>query len=172
MQDTDNRPHPFAKTMIWLAWISGLILVVILFDWQLDKQVNPNSRPTSAQTAAGVEVTLKRNRQGHYVASGTINNQPVVFLLDTGASNVSVPAHLGKQLGLVPGRRGVASTANGRVNIAFTKIDQVQLGDIRLFDVEATLNPGMTDNFVLLGMSALKQLEFTQRGEWLILRTP
>ncbi|MEC8785568.1 MAG: TIGR02281 family clan AA aspartic protease, partial [Pseudomonadota bacterium] len=32
-------------------------------------------------------------------------------------------------------------------------------------------NPGMQDDHILLGMSVLRQLEFTQRGEWLILRT-
>jgi len=36
--------------------------------------------------------------------------------------------------------------------------------------VRGHLNPGMRDNQVLLGMSVLKQLEFTQRGDTLTLR--
>lgn len=36
--------------------------------------------------------------------------------------------------------------------------------------LRASLNPGMADDQVLLGMSVLKHLEFTQRGNTLILR--
>ena len=62
-------------------------------------------------------------------------------------------------------------TANGSLRVAQTYINELKLGDIRLTNVRANLNPGMQDNEILLGMSALKQLEFTQRGDWLILKS-
>jgi aspartyl protease family protein len=51
-----------------------------------------------------------------------------------------------------------------------TRLDRLQLGDIVLRDVRALVAPGLGDEQVLLGMSALKKLEFTQRGGTLLLR--
>ncbi|MGC3645910.1 retroviral-like aspartic protease family protein, partial [Pseudomonas aeruginosa] len=51
-----------------------------------------------------------------------------------------------------------------------TRLDQLQLGDIRLSGVAALYAPGMDGDEVLLGMSALNQLEFTQRDGTLVLR--
>jgi aspartyl protease family protein len=54
--------------------------------------------------------------------------------------------------------------------VAQTNIQRLSIGDIQLDNVRANLNPGFKANEILLGMSALKQLEFTQKGEWLVLR--
>jgi aspartyl protease family protein len=158
------------KGMLIIAWVVGLGLLTLMFDEQLAAQFNPNSDPVSHQVGGATEVRLKQNRSGHYIATGGINGQPVVFLLDTGATRVSIPMHLAESLGLQKGRGYWVQTANGRVQVAQTRIERLTLGDIELHDVAAHLNPGMQDNKILLGMSALKQLEFTQRGEWLSLR--
>lgn len=158
------------KGMLIVAWVIGLGLLTLVFDDQLAKQFNPNPEPLSSSIQGVQEVRLKQNRAGHYVSSGEINGQPVVFLLDTGATHVSVPMHLAEQLNLQKGRSSWVQTANGRVQVAQTNIKQLSIGDIYLDDVRANLNPGFKANEILLGMSALKQLEFTQKGEWLILR--
>ena len=49
-------------------------------------------------------------------------------------------------------------------------IAELQIGDILLTGVRASINPAMTGNTVLLGMSALRHVEFTQRGDQLTLR--
>ncbi len=157
--------------MFALAWLCGIGLMTIIFTDLLDKQVNPNREPESIRINNQTEVRLKQNRAGHYVTSGTINGEPVVFLVDTGATDVAIPANMQEHLGLVAGVSGLAQTANGTVRIARTQIDTLTIGDITLHNVRANLNPGMGDNHILLGMSVLRQLEFTQRGEWLILRT-
>jgi aspartyl protease family protein len=169
-QDRQNDTSKLGKGMIIASWIIGLALLTLMFNDQLARQFNPNQQPESAFSSGKIEVRLKQNRQGHYVASGTINGQPVVFLLDTGATNVSVPAHLQQELGLIAGRTMIASTANGNVQVAQTRVDALTIGELTLRDIEASLNPGMKSDKVLLGMSALRQLEFTQTGEWLILR--
>lgn len=173
MQEDQSEPASSSKLGKWMlafAWLAGLGLLTLLFDDQLAQQFNPNRDPISSVSQSGAEVKLKRNRQGHYVSGGEINGQPVIFLLDTGATDVSIPYHLADSLGLQPGRKYPVRTANGLVRVSQTTIRSLGLGDIRLSDVEANLNPGMQDNEILLGMSALKQLEFTQKGEWLILR--
>lgn len=174
MQDQQPAPQAESKLGKWMlvmAWIAGLGLLTLIFNEQIANQINPNRDPISYATQSGVEVRLKRNRMGHYVSAGEINGQPVTFMLDTGATDVSIPIHLQERLGLQTGRGQMVRTANGSIRVAQTYIDELKLGEIRLTDVRANLNPGMGDNEILLGMSALKQLEFTQRGDWLILKS-
>lgn len=153
-----------------LAWVAALGLLTLWFDEELKHQFNPNHEPLSYRQDGQAEVRLKRNRLGHYVSAGFINGMPVTFLLDTGATQVSIPAHLGSRLGLPSGPSQRVLTANGSVNVSSTRIRELQLGEIVLYDISANLNPGMHSDEILLGMSALKQLEFTQRGDWLTLR--
>ncbi|MBD3586091.1 TIGR02281 family clan AA aspartic protease [Salinimonas sp. HHU 13199] len=159
------------KWMFILAWICGLGLLTLIFSDVLESQHNPNQEPESMRIDGQTEVRLKQNRQGHYVTNGTINGQPVTFLIDTGATNVAIPVSMQNELGLTAGRSGLAQTANGVVRVAQTTIDSLTIGEIVLTNVQAHLNPGLGDGQILLGMSVLRQLEFTQRQDWLILRT-
>lgn len=165
-----EQQSSMGKWMLTFAWIAGLGLLVLVFDDQLEEQFNPNRKPISSTSGGVSEVQLKQNRGGHYVTNGLVNNEPVVFLLDTGATHVSVPSRLAKRLKLKAGTRYPVQTANGIVNVAQTTIEYLSIGDIQLFNVQANINPADQSDDILLGMSALKQLEFTQKGEWLILR--
>ena len=107
--------------------------------------------------------------QGHYVARGEINHQPVTLLLDTGATQLSIPEHIARQLDLPRGRQFPVSTANGMVRVTATRIKSLSIGEITLYDLDANINPGMTDNTLLLGMNALGQLELLQQGNFLTL---
>jgi aspartyl protease family protein len=157
--------------MYMAAWIGVFILLTIFFGKWLDGQYNPNEKVQSQISDDGERiVTLQRNRDGHYVTSGKINGQSVTFLLDTGASDVSVPATLADRLGMPRGQARYYATANGRITAYMSQLDSLKIGDITLHNVPASINPSSHDNSVLLGMSALKQLEFTQRGDTLIIR--
>jgi aspartyl protease family protein len=154
--------------MALVASLLVLGLLYLFFESSLQARTHPNR---ALQIAPGSELVLKRSSDGHYVFPGTINGEPVTFLLDTGATLVSVPAHLGNELGLKPGARQQAITANGTVTTRATRVDALAFGPFEIRGVPASLNPGMGDEQVLLGMSVLKHLEFTQRGDTLILRT-
>ncbi|AHE98660.1 aspartyl protease [Thioalkalivibrio paradoxus ARh 1] len=141
------------------------------FDDYLERREFPNRNLAIAE-GGSTELVLRRNHVGQYLAPGTINGGPVTFLLDTGATQVSVPEHLADDLGLQPGRRGRALTANGPVDIRHTLIPEVALGPFVLRNVSGHINPGMTSDQVLLGMSVLKHLDFAQREGQLILTLP
>ena len=164
-------PKRLGLGMIIAAWLLLLALATVFFgDW-LDHQNNPNRQVQGRILEDGVrEVVLKRNRGGHYVATGRINGQPVEFLLDTGATTVSIPTFVARRLGLSAGRPMRATTANGVITTYATRLDTVQIGEITVRNVSGSINPGMPDDGILLGMSFLKQLEFTQRGATLTLR--
>ncbi|MFA5679017.1 MAG: TIGR02281 family clan AA aspartic protease [Pseudomonas sp.] len=156
--------------MMVLAWIAGLAVAAQWFSGFEERRRNPNQTPVSMHIGSTIEVHLERNRQGHYLTKGQINGRPVTFLLDTGATFVAVPAGLAEELQLKRGRPIMVNTANGLTESWSTRIHTLQLGDIRLHDVSAGIVPGIVGEDILLGMSALKQLDFTQQGNELILR--
>ena len=158
--------NSFGKPFMFIAWGLAIALLVWFFQDQLQEQFNPNSHIQSHRNGGDVTVVLEQNRMGHYVARGKINGQQVTFLLDTGATLVAVPEGLASQLGLQKGRQGMSQTANGRVVTYRTEIDTLELGDIRLNNVDASITPGMDGNVILLGMSALKEFELTQKKRY------
>ena len=149
--DETNR---IGKIFVWLAWIIALAILVFIFQDVLDKQYNPNSNPEMRLTDSGrAEVVLQQNRLGHYLVQGGINDQSVTFLLDTGATQVSIPAHIADQLNLPSYGSYPVQTANGTVTVYQTKLEQLRIGNIFLYNVEAHINPGMKSDEILLGMS-------------------
>lgn len=159
--------------MMILAWITLLGLGALFFGDVLKRQFNPNQTLETRYLAEGVrEVVLQRNRFGHYVTSGEINGQTVTFMLDTGATGVAIPDAVAKRLGIQRGRAYRTQTANGTAVSYAATLDTVAVGDIALSNVQAGIAPGMGIDEVLLGMSFLKHIEFTQRGDTLILRQP
>ena len=157
--------------MMIMAWLVFLGLGVAFFGDVLDKQFNPNQSLDTQVSADGIrEVVLQRNRFGHYVTSGTINGQPVTFMLDTGATGVAIPETVARRLAIPRGRAYRTQTANGVSTSYAARLDRVAVGDIELRDVQAGIAPGLQMEEILLGMSFLKHIEFTQRGDQLILR--
>tara|TARA_R110001583_G_scaffold55849_3_gene169362 strand:- start:20001 stop:20522 length:522 start_codon:yes stop_codon:yes gene_type:complete len=167
----DDPTNKIGKIFVWLAWIFAIALLMYFFQGVLDKQYNPNSQPqVSLNNSGQAEVVLKQNRQGHYLTQGTINDYSVTFLLDTGATQVSIPAHIADELQLESFGSYPVQTANGTVTVYRTKIDQLSIGNIFLYNVAAHINPAMKSDEILLGMSALKKVEFSQTGKQLTLR--
>jgi len=159
------------RGMTFAAWIIALGLLTLFFSNKLDNQRNPNQSVYSRIDDAGKpEVILKRNRFGHYVTTGMVNGQRVEFMLDTGASDVAIPAKLAQKLGLKRGAPVQYQTANGVVTAYRTTLESVAIGPMIIRNVPASINPGMSDMEILLGMSVLRYIEFTQRGDTLILR--
>jgi len=156
--------------MLVLAWGIGLLLATRFFAFWEHGRSNPNREPLSRLQGEHIEVQLSGNAQGHFVASGQVNGVPVTFLLDTGATDVAIPAELAERLGLERGAPLQLHTANGRTTGYRTVLSSLTLGDIVLRDVRAIIAPGFRSEQVLLGMSALRQLEFTQRAGTLVLR--
>lgn len=156
--------------MLALAWVIFGALVVYGFDQLLESQRNPNRTLSSIEANGVREVTLKRNRAGHYVTTGYINGKEVVFMIDTGATTVAIPARIAENLSLPRGREINTRTANGIATAYATTLGEVSIGNIAMANIPAGVSPGLSTEEILLGMSFLKHIEFTQRGDTLILR--
>ena len=166
----DNTHRGMGAGMFVLAWLVLGTLLIFAFSDILDRQRNPNQSIETHYAEGVQEVVLQRNRFGHYITDGFINDQPVVFLLDTGATGVAIPERVAQRLGLPKGRAYQTQTANGMAVAYATRLDSVSVGDIELHNVGAGISPGLNTGEILLGMSFLKHIEFSQRGDTLILR--
>ena len=166
----DAFPEKLGSKFTILAWILFIGLMTYYFHQYLEKQNNPNDQVNSITTDNLQQVILDRNRAGHYVATAYINDQEVVAILDTGATDVSIPANIANRLNLQRGPSFEVSTANGNITVYATTIDKIQLGGITLQGIRANINPYLREQDVLLGMSFLKHLEFSQQGQQLILK--
>jgi len=171
MSETDSTRRT-GKGMLWIFWILVLACLAFWFGNLEEKRYNPNQMVTTSSDTSENVVSLKRNVFGHYVTSGLINGTEVVFMLDTGATSVAVPGALADKLMLKRGPRQQVLTANGTATAYRTEIDSLKIGSIELNDVTASITPGMSGKSILLGMSALKQLDFSQSGDMLTLVQP
>ncbi len=170
-QDEVREQKHMGLTMQALAWLVFFAMGAFYFSDLLDRQYNPNQSLQTRYTQSGVrEVVLQRNKFGHYVTSGEINGMPVTFMLDTGATGVAIPEAVASRLGLRRGTAFPTQTANGVSTSYAVTLDQVSVGGIELLDVSAAIAQGLQSDQVLLGMSFLKHIEFTQRGDTLTLR--
>ena len=166
----EQQQRSIGMTMTFIAWIVLFVLLAIYFTREESQRFNPNQNPESQSMNGQTTLVLQANAQNHFVVSGRVNGNKVNFLLDTGATYVAVPEKMAAKLGLIKGQRGYANTANGKAVSYNTQIEKLQFGDIVLYDVTANISPGMNSmNEILLGMSALSQLEFSQKNGQLYL---
>lgn len=119
----------------------------------------------------GGQVVLSADAQGHFLAAGTINNTSVRFLVDTGASSVSMGPGVASKAGInyLKGVPVLSSTANGIVQAWRVNLETVTLGGMTLRNVEGVVMPQEMP-VVLLGMSVLNRLEMKRDGVSMTLR--
>lgn len=115
-------------------------------------------------------VTLTADAQGHFITIGSINGNSTRFLVDTGASSVSMSSAEAKRLGIsyLNGRRGLSSTANGVTQIYLVSLNSVKIGDINLNGVGAAIHESALP-VVLLGMSFLNRVNMKREGDNMVL---
>lgn len=126
---------------------------------------------SAAQTGSRREVKLPADSHGHFVADGSVNGAHIRFLVDTGATLVSIPAADATRLGIDyrKGRRGISQTANGAVPFWRVILDSVTVGGVTLNNVEGAVHEGPGLDTALLGMSFLNRTEMRREGTYLTL---
>jgi aspartyl protease family protein len=165
-----NNSSKIGQGMIFLAWLIFLALLTFGFNNYLEQQNNPNQNISTRWDKNVAEVRLSQNRYGHYLANGQINQIPVTFLLDTGATLISIPESIAQRIHLKKGFPTQSRTANGTITVYNTRLNSVKIGAIELNNIRATINPHMEGDEILLGMSFMKHMEITQKGKKLMLR--
>ena len=151
-----------------LAW--GLIFLGGIAAYGMWGDVSRSLSPPQMEVK-GKEIELTRAADGHFYLALEINGQPIRFMVDTGASNITLSLTDAEKLGLELGDLDFlsqAQTANGVVRTARVKLAQVRLGEAISENVTAYVNEGAMETS-LLGMSYLRDYSIRIEGSRMIL---
>ena len=115
---------------------------------------------------AAREIVLTAGSGGHFTAGGTINGKQVRFMVDTGATLVSLGKDDADRLGVDLGnaRRATTQTANGPVPVWLVTLTSVRVGEVELANVGAAVVPQPMP-MVLLGNSFLSRLQMKREND-------
>lgn len=154
-------PRGHAAALV--IWISAFVVAYFAFEHY--------QRPRVGAVMATGEVVIPRSRDGHYYVDGAINGQPLTFMIDTGATIVSVDTAFARGAGLPPGRPERFTTAGGIVIGEVVSDQTVEAGGIRIEGLRVAVGIQMrAGEPALLGANFLRYLEVVQSGDRMILR--
>ncbi|MDH2919086.1 MAG: TIGR02281 family clan AA aspartic protease [Sideroxydans sp.] len=115
------------------------------------------SLPTSNTTRV---LILRQQSNGHYFVDGAINAKSLIFVVDTGASMVSLPRDMAYMANMSCKEQVSVQTANGTTRSCTSVINKLQLGHLLLANVPAMIVPNLSQP--LLGMNVLQGFRIEQ----------
>jgi aspartyl protease family protein len=148
---------------VLLIWIAIFGAFFLYFDTR--------QGPTIAIAKEGVaqgEVVIPRSSDGHYYVRGSINGYPIDFMVDTGASIVSVSKEFSRVANLPSGAPANFSTAGGVVTGEIISGQIVEAGGIAVNGLSVSV--GMHGRMALLGQNFLRRIDVIQSNDEMILR--
>jgi aspartyl protease family protein len=115
-------------------------------------------------------IVLTAGSGGHFITQGAVNGQSANFMVDTGATMVSMSVADADRIGLNyrAGQAGYSSTANGNVPVWRIKLNSVRVGDVEIYDVDALVSPQPMP-FMLLGNSFLGRFQMKRENDQMVL---
>jgi len=118
----------------------------------------------------GSRIVLPAGPGGHFFTQGSINGKAVVFVVDTGATSVTISQSEADAIGLKyrDGQRVMMSTANGTVSAYRLTLNSVRIGDVQVFNVDAIVAPASMSQ-VLLGNSFLTRFQMKRDNDTMTL---
>jgi len=156
----------FRTIVKWVSmWLGVAVVLLAGYSYQYELKVFAQRIfgqlvPSSAVDNPDGSISFYASNNGHFMIDATVHSQVVHFLLDTGASRVTLTQQDAKRIGIntdalkynVP-----LSTANGTSFAAPIVIDEIHVGNIVVRDVFAYVSKSGLDTS-LLGMSFLNRL--------------
>jgi aspartyl protease family protein len=119
-------------------------------------------------TATG-ELEISQAWDGHYYLVGALDGHEFTFLIDTGASRLTLSARQADEIGLTGCRPARAKTANGVVDSCLARADRLTLGPYGIERPEVNVLPGLSGP-ALLGMNVLDRFSLAQQAGVMRLR--
>lgn len=158
-----SRSIKWNSLAIFIFWLA----VIGLLFWISTEVLKP--KPATV-TAAG-DLVIPKARDGHYYAQGTVGGQPVMFMVDTGASMVTVTEALARSGGLGPGAETTFQTANGPLQGRIVTGVPVAVGPLRISGVRVGVGlVGGAPDQALLGQNFLGKFDIILTGDTMTLR--
>jgi aspartyl protease family protein len=144
----------FRQAGVWLLIFMGLVAIVA--SWQ---EIRQSGQTMSFQQSEDSAIIIPKEIDGHFHLTVTINDRPIEFLVDTGASDIVLTRKDAARVGFDPNRLdywGMANTANGTVRLATIRLETVRLGEFIDKNIRASVNKAPMEKS-LLGMRYLSK---------------
>jgi aspartyl protease family protein len=141
--------------------ISSFILAVSLIVGAGLPGFAPLAQPVEETASLFAVTELDAGSNGHFVTSASINNRSVEVMVDTGASAVALSYEDASRIGLKPRNLKfdvIVSTANGQGKAARVMLREVEIGSVRVQNVDGLVLQQGALRGTLLGMSFLSRL--------------
>lgn len=122
-------------------------------------------------SASGNRIVLPANSGGHFLTLGAINGRSVNFMVDTGATLVSISAADALRIGLEykKARPVQINTANGVAQAYRVRLNSVRVGDVEVYDIDALVSEQPMP-YVLLGNSFMNRFSMQREGDQMVLQ--
>lgn len=161
-------------------WVGVFLVLLVGYSFHEElgfvaDKVRSNVLPFSAVQHENGSVSFIRAKDGHFQIEALVNNIPIQFMVDTGASKIALSKADAKRLGIDVANLSYnepIQTANGLTFGALIQLAELKIGNIVVHDVSASVTQNL-DGLSLLGMSFLKRLKgFKIEGERLTFEAP
>ena len=117
--------------------------------------------PAAESSISGRRMVVPADASGHFRADFRFNGRRVDGMIDTGATVIAINASTARRLGLAltpADYRHKVKTANGTADAALARLDTVELGRIRISDLDVLVLEDRALGGTLVGMNFMKRL--------------
>jgi len=153
--------------MKWnLHWPAGVLALIGVVFFAADRLTRT---PTVVHAVPGQVIEIPAARDGHYYVEGSVNGVPIRFMIDTGATYVSVSGRFAASARLPEGVKGYFSTANGTVEGQIVKGQVVEAEGFKVSGLSVAVTP-LGSKQGLLGQNFLKRFDVSQSQSVMTLR--
>lgn len=162
-----RRDVNYLKVLKYLGiWAAIALAIILLYSFRfefadLKMRLLGELNPSAAKIGKNGELIINIAQDGHFYLDVKVNGKAVRFMIDTGASEIVLNALEAKRVGIAIEAlefNRVYQTANGKAFGALTTLDEIQVGDIKFYQVPASVNSSNM-GISLLGMSFLRQFQ-------------
>ncbi|MDP2827548.1 MAG: TIGR02281 family clan AA aspartic protease [Sulfuricellaceae bacterium] len=157
-----SRPFPSGHITALIIWVVVFAAIYLYFD----ARQNPGVAIAIESTRG--EVQIPRSRDGHYYVKGAINGHSVTFMVDTGASTVSIDQDTAQAANLPHGAPSRFETAGGAIIGEIVADQAVVAGGIAVEGLSIAV--GTHGKIALLGQNFLRKVEMLQSSDTMTLR--
>lgn len=130
--------------------------------YQEIEQQRRRQQEATDEYRSGYGLTLRQQYNGHYFVDGAINDIPLVFTVDTGASFVTLAEQVASKAGIKCENEATIETANGMVKACVGTIAKLKVGHFSITNVQCVIAPNL--NHALLGNNALERFKILQHN--------